>query len=380
MAIFADKSTTMNIKFLSLSLLLSFSLIATSCVSVKVHDNTVTESSNSKTNTKPKNIILLIGDGMGLSQVSAAIYYKDGIPNFERFSTIGLSKTSSGSDLVTDSAAGATVFSAGVKTYNGAIGVNIDTLAVSTIVETLSKDGYSTGIVASSSIQHATPAAFYAHVKHRKMYEEITEFVPNSGVDFFAGGGLKFFNDRKDKRNLLEDAEEAGYKVITDKLPSKNVDGKELILLAEDGMPKMSEGRGDFLPNATKLAVDKLSKNDKGFFLMVEGSQIDWGGHSNDGDYLIEELLDFDKTIGVALDFAKKNGETLVIVTADHETGGFTLSTDGKNYNKIKTTFSTKGHSGTMVPVFAEGPGAHLFNGIYESNEIYFKMMELMEK
>ncbi len=370
----------MKIHFPLLATLLSFIILTTSCVSVQVSENTITQLEPAVKEKMPKNIILLIGDGMGLSQVSAAIYYKDGTPNFERFSTIGLSKTSSGSELVTDSAAGATVFSAGVKTYNGAIGVTSDTLAVSTIVETLSRDGYSTGIVATSSIQHATPAAFYAHVKHRRMYEEITEYAPNSGVDFFAGGGLKFFNDRKDKRNLLENMKEAGYTVITDKLPTKNIEGKELILLAEDGMPKMSEGRGDFLPDATKLALSKLSKNEKGFFLMVEGSQIDWGGHDNDAQYLIEELLDFDKTIGVALDFAKRNGETLVIVTADHETGGFTLSTDGKDYNKIKPTFSTKGHSGTMVPVFAEGPGAYLFNGIYESNEIYFKMMEALGK
>lgn len=365
-------------KFRFLTLLLSFAIIATSCVSVQVSDNTVTPiSSEVKT---PKNIILLIGDGMGLSQVSAAIYYKDGKPNFERFSTIGLSKTSSASELVTDSAAGATVFSTGVKTYNGAIGVDKDTIAVPTIVEQLSKRGFATGIVATSSIQHATPASFYAHVKSRRMYEEITEFAPNSGVNFFAGGGLKYFNNRKDGKDLLATMRAKGYEVITDQLPTTPSEKNELILLAENSMPKMSEGRGDFLPNATKLALEKLSKNEKGFFLMVEGSQIDWGGHDNDADYLIEELLDFDKTIGVALDFAKQNGETLIIVTADHETGGFTLSSDGKDYNKIKPTFSTTGHSGTMVPVFAEGPGASNFNGIFESIDIYHKMMALFEK
>jgi alkaline phosphatase len=212
------------------------------------------------------------------------------------------------------------------------------------------------------------------------MYEEITEFAPNSGVNFFAGGGLKFFNQRKDGKDLLAEMKAKGYEVITDQLPKTPSEKNELILLAENGMPKMSEGRGDFLPNATKLALEKLSKNEKGFFLMVEGSQIDWGGHDNDADYLIQELLDFDKTIGVALDFAKQNGETLIIVTADHETGGYTLASDGKDYNKIKPTFSTTGHSGTMVPVFAEGPGASLFNGIYESNEIFHKMMELYKR
>lgn len=366
----------MRFKFPILLLLLVLSL--NSCVSVQVKENTVTKVSQEI--KKPKNIILMIGDGMGLSQVSAAIYYKNGKPNFERFSTIGLSKTSSASDLITDSAAGATVFSTGVKTYNGAIGVNQDTLAVPTIVEQLSTRGLATGIVATSSIQHATPASFYAHVKSRRMYEEITEFAPNSGVNFFAGGGLKFFNQRKDGKDLLAEMEAKGYKVITDQLPQQPSESNELILLAEDGMPKMGQGRGDFLPNATKLAMEKLSKKEKGFFLMVEGSQIDWGGHDNDADYLIEALLDFDKTLGVALDFAKQNGETLVIVTADHETGGFTLASDGSDYNKIKPTFSTTGHSGTMVPVFAEGPGAFLFNGIYESTEIYHKMMALFDK
>src|SRR5690554_4655002 len=211
------------------------------------------------------------------------------------------------------------------------------------------------------------------------MYEEITEFVPNSGIDFFTGGGLKYFTNRKDNRNLLEAAQKAGYTVITDKLPLKSIEGKELILLADNGMPKMSEGRGDFLPNATKLALNKLSKNEDGFFLMIEGSQIDWGGHDNDADYLIEELLDFDKAIGVALDFAQQNGETLVIVTADHETGGFTLAADGSDYNKINPVFSTTGHSATMVPVFAQGPGSLLFGGIYESILIYAKMMVLLE-
>jgi alkaline phosphatase len=171
-----------------------------------------------------------------------------------------------------------------------------------------------------------------------------------------------------------------GYEVITDKLPKEPSDKNELILLAQNGMPKMSEGRGNFLSNATKLALQKLSKNEKGFFLMVEGSQIDWGGHANDADYLIQELLDFDKTLGVALDFARKNGETLVVVTADHETGGFTLASDNGDYNKIKPTFSTKGHSGTMVPVFAEGPGSSLFGGIYENTAIYHKMMALFVK
>lgn len=369
----------MNIRTITLSLLTLFSISFISCKSDPSEANSVATPTKTEVKT-PKNIILMIGDGMGLSQVSAAIYYKEsGDPNFDRFGTIGLSKTSSYSDRITDSAAGATVFSAGVKTYNGAIGVDKDTIAVPTIVEQLSERGFSTGIVATSSIQHATPASFYAHVEHRRMYEEISEFIAESGVDIFAGGGSKFLTDRKDGRNLLDEIAEAGYLIHTEALPATFSEGKELIVLAEDGMPKMNEGRGDFLTKATRLAIDKLVQNDNGFFLMVEGSQIDWGGHNNDAPYLVEELLDFDETIGAVLDFAAENGETLVIVTADHETGGYTLAVDGKDYNTIKQSFSTSGHSGTMVPVFAEGPGAENFGGIYESNEIYHKMMELLK-
>ncbi len=355
---------------------LFISIFVFSCESKQDKNNTSTTSleSNAAKPKKVKNIIFLIGDGMGLSQVSASQYYNDKTPNFERFSVIGLSKTSSFSDVITDSAAGATALASGIKSYNGSIGVNPDTLAVKTIIEQISPKGISTGVVSTSAITHATPACFYAHVKSRRMEEEIAQFLVNSEVDFFAGGGLKFFNAREDGDNLLKLLEENNFEVQTKELPKKTSKKKQAILLSDKGMPTMIEGRGDFLPEATQLALDYLSKNEEGFFLMVEGSQIDWGGHANDADYLITELLDFDKTLGVALDFAKLDGETLVIATADHETGGFTLASDDGDYNKIKPVFSTDGHSATMVPVFAEGPGSEKFSGIYENTSIYDKI------
>ena len=350
--------------------------------------NTQQELAVSKTTTnkvsaptkKVKNIILLIGDGMGLSQVSASQFYNKKTSNFERFPVIGLTKTSSTSDLITDSAAAATAFASGIKTYNGALGVNTDTLAVKTIVEEISKIGISTGIISTSSIVHATPAAFYTHTKKRSMYEDIAAQLVSSDIDFFAGGGINYFNDRKDKRNLILELEKKGFSINTESLPKNTkpvLNKKQGYLLAPNGMPKMLDGRGEFLTNATKLAIESLSSNEEGFFLMIEGAQIDWGGHDNDADYLISELIDFDNTIGVALDFAKLNGETLVIVTADHETGGFTLAQDNGNYNKIKPVFSTGGHSATMVPVFAKGPNAENFGGIYEDTAIYNKMKSL---
>ncbi|RMA57132.1 alkaline phosphatase [Ulvibacter antarcticus] len=372
----------MKFKFTVVFPILFLFFTSVSCVTAQRTENVVsTVTSQTKLPlTKPKNIILLIGDGMGLSEVSASLFYNENKSNFERFTTIGLSKTSSSNELVTDSASGATALSAGVKTYNGAIGVSKDTIAVETILENVAERGLATGLIATSSIVHATPASFYAHVKRRSLYNDIALALPNSKVDFIAGGGLKFFNMRPDGKNLLQEFENNGFEVNTTELPSEISEKKQAIILAENSMPKMTEGRGDFLPNATALGLKKLSKNPNGFFIMIEGSQIDWGGHDNDAEYLIAELIDFDKAIGVALDFAKNDGETLVIVTADHETGGFTLAADGMDYNKIVPTFSTGGHSATMVPVFAIGPGAALFGGVYENTEIYHKMMTLLSK
>ena len=368
----------MMIKILFNKYLLLSALLAVSCSSPEPQE-VVKEPT-------PKNIILLIGDGMGLSQVSAAFYFQDGTPNFQRFETVGLINTSSSSHTITDSASGATAFSAGVKTYNGAIGVNPDTTIQETILELASEKGMMTGVIATSSITHATPASFYAHEKLRAMEDEIAAWIPKSGVDYFAGGGLKFFNKRKDGVDYIEKLKDNGFEIDTTGMSlgsSLSPDKKYGYLLAEKGMPKMSDGRGDFLPNATAQALSYLSASEKGFFLMVEGSQIDWGGHANDGDYVIQEMKDFDKTLGVALDFAEKDGNTIVIVTADHETGGFTLSstkeTDEKgntksNYNKITPTFSTGGHSTTLIPVFAHGPYSSNFSGIYQNTEIFHKM------
>ena len=354
------------------SLLFSISFLACSTQQVVI---------KSETNTlkKPKNIILFIGDGTGLSQISASQFFNVNPSNFDRFPVIGLMKTSASNSLITDSAAGATAFASGIKTYNGAIGVNVDSTAVPTIVEIVSEKGLSTGLVSTSSITHATPACFYAHTKSRGQEEDIASFLVASEIDFFAGGGLDFFKHRSDGKDLIRVLENNGFSIDTTSLKMASAN-KLGFLLANGGMPKMLNGRGDFLPNATQMAAEQLSQNKQGFFLMIEGAQIDWGGHANNADYLISELIDFDNAIGVALDFAKQNGETLVIVTADHETGGFTLANDGDDYNKIKATFSTNGHTATMVPVFANGPGAALFGGIYENTRIYHKMMNLLDK
>jgi alkaline phosphatase len=359
-------------------------------VSASAPEPAQTNFSQDYSAVQPPNVILLIGDGMGLSQMSSALYFGDTTPNFERFTTVGLSKTSSSSHKITDSAAGATAFSTGKKTFNGAIGVGPDSVAQQTILEYLAENNYRTGLIATSSITHATPASFYAHVDSRRKEFEIAEQLLNSPVDFMAGGGTRFFADRLDERNLLAYANGRNWNIDTNNLSAKpwQPDTHYGYLLAKDGMPRMLDGRGDFLTDATQLAFDYFQSQKAPFFLMVEGSQVDWGGHANNGDYLTTEMLDFDKAIGAALDFAQKEGNTIVIVTADHECGGFALVSEEvevpfqgtqRDYDSLRFSFTSGGHSATMVPVLAYGPNTEGFTGIYENIAIYEKLMALLK-
>lgn len=327
----------------------------------------------------PKNIIFMVGDGMGLSQISAGLYSNGDKLNLERMKTIGLHKSYAADALVTDSAAGATAFSCGQKTYNGAIGVDVDTVAILTILEEAEQKSLATGMVSTSTIVHATPASFIAHNKHRKNYEEIAADFLKTDIDCFIGGGAKFFNNREDGRDLLQELRDKGYQVgdyFNNELESMQINENEnfayLTSLA-DPIPA-AQGR-DYLKQASMMTIEALDKRDNGFFVMIEGSQIDWGGHSNDADYIISEMIDFDNTIGAVLDWAEKDGETLVIVTADHETGGFAIQ-KGSTREKIIAGFTSDYHTAQMICVFAHGPQEELFRGIYENTAIYHKMRE----
>jgi alkaline phosphatase len=222
------------------------------------------------------------------------------------------------------------------------------------------------------------------------MEETIVSQLLDSEIDFFAGGGQDKFIRRSDSIDLLPIAAEKGFIIDTSGLAapgSLKADQKYGFLNAPGGMPKTTEGRGDYLPEATALAIGHLSQNQEGFFLMVEGSQIDWAAHANDAEYLIGEMLDFEKAIAAALDFAKKDGNTLVVVTADHETGGYTLGPDvphpfssiPPDQSVVDPVFASGQHSATLIPVFAFGPGAELFKGIYKNTEINHKMVALVK-
>jgi alkaline phosphatase len=327
----------------------------------------------------PKNVILVIGDGTGINQISALQYFKDGKIHYEDFPVIGLSKISSTS-LITDSAAAATAMACGEKTFNKAIGVNTKGQDLANLIEFMSQKGGSSGLIATSSITHATPASFYAHHTDRNDHDIIASFLPNAPIDFFAGAGLKYFRDRKDQVNLLDTFAQKGFTIETSSLKAYPEAKKLGYLLADKDMPTMIEGRGTFLEDASSLAINHLSSNEQGFFLMVEGSQVDWGGHDNDFDYMISELIDLDNTLGRLMAYAQKDQNTLIVVTGDHATGGLALSADQGDYNTIKPTFSSTGHNADWIPVFAYGPGAELFSGVYENTMIFHKIKSLLSR
>jgi alkaline phosphatase len=335
---------------------------------------------------RPKNVIFLIGDGMGLSQITAARVANGGSLYLDQVQYTGISTTHSASNFITDSGAGGTALATGRKTYNGAIGVGIDSIPIRNIREIFADEGKATGVVVTCAVTHATPATFIAHQVNRNRHEEIAKDVVNSDIDVFMGGGIRYFASRSDSTNLLKVLQEKGYYIDTQSVvknpeinfPAGKIPEKLAGLYAEDHLVRIDSGRGNFLPEATRRAIELLHQREEGFFLMVEGSQIDWGGHANEIGYIISETMDFDQAVGEALRFAATDGRTLVVVTADHETGGLALLSGDCNSGFVTGKFTTSDHSGCMVPVFAYGPGAELFSGIYDNTDIPKKILKAM--
>ncbi len=328
-------------------------------------------------------MIFLIGDGMGMPQITGAMYMNNNKIVFERFKNIGFHKSHSSDNLVTDSAAGATAFASGVKTYNGAIGVNPQKESVPTLLEMAEAKGMATGMVVTSSVTHATPAAFIAHVNGREEAEGIALSFLDTPIDLFIGGGMKSFTKRVDQRDLVVELNARGYDITSyfeQEISELNVKtAKNIGYFTAIGEPLPEREGRNYLPEATSKSLQFLEdRSPEGFFLMIEGSQIDWGGHANDANYVITELLEFDKVIGQVLDWSEANGNTLVVVTSDHETGGFAVN-PGSKLNQIEVAFTTKSHTALMIPVFAAGPGSELFRGMYDNTDIFFKLKNLME-
>lgn len=298
-----------------------------------------------------KYVFYFIGDGMGLNQINVTEMYlsekngRIGITplTFTSFPSVGYATTYSATNSVTDSSAGGTALATGVKTYNGAIGVDVNKNSIESIAEIAKKNGKKVGIVTSVSIDHATPASFYAHQEKRSMYYEIAKDLVKADFDFFGGSG--FLKPNKEKApNIYSVINKAGYTIIKGKkeynekrdLANKIVMIQENINESKSLSYAIDRKEGDLtLPEITKSAIDFLDKkSNDGFFLMVEGGKIDWANHANDGATMINEIIDFDNAIKIAFDFYKKHPkETLIVVTADHETGGLSLGTGSYELN-----------------------------------------------
>jgi alkaline phosphatase len=318
-----------------------------------------------------KNLILLIGDGMGLTHITAARTVNGGNLRMLECDYVGIQSTHAADRYITDSGASGTAIACGEKTNYHAIGVDVNGNPLQNILEIAQNIGYATALLSTASIVHATPAVFYAHRLDRDEYENIALDLCNANVDFFLGGGKNYFDQRSDDINLIDTLSARGYQVVED-LEEYSGNGKAAIIIAENYPPRYSEGRGDVLSEGVVVALEQMNKNDVGFFMMVEGAQIDWGADSNNEEYLMEEMLDFDRAVGVALDFARQDGNTLVVITADHETGGFTLLNGDEEQHSIETGFMTIEHTGTMVPIFAQGPGAEAFSGVFENKDLFY--------
>lgn len=358
----------------------SLKLIALVCASVLIFLPAQAQNQKKAPKVKrPKNIILLIGDGMGTAQIYSGYTAQKGKSNITSMPVSGFCTTFSSDKYITDSGAGGTALATGVKTNNGSIGVDPDGKPVQSILEKAELKGLATGLVSTSAITHATPASFIAHTPNRSKYADIAFDFLKTDIDVFIGGGYNHFAHRADSLNLIDSLIARNYLIARD---LKDVDipstKKLAALLADEHMPQMLKGRGNMLPDATEMALKMLKRNKAGFFIMIEGSQIDWGGHDNNTEYVVSEMVDFDNAVGKALEFAAKNGETLVLVTADHETGGFGIIGGNIQNGEVEGAFLSKDHTATMVPIFAYGPGAEWFTGVQDNTDIFRKCVELL--
>lgn len=385
----------------ALLLLLSLLIVNTSC--------------KSGDTPEAKNVIYLIGDGMGLGAVTSLLLSEDSVTGFEMSPTVGLVETSSANNHVSDSPAGGTALATGVRTKNGYIGLDPEGQKLTSIMLKAQAMGKRTGIVVNTTLTEATPAAFYANVTKRNMTYDIAMQFTESQVDVAIGTGLDPFYNRPDSLDLTATLIDKGYDVYlnweavlnttsdkfvgilpfadvhrrdADKVTASAADGQEVCLAAR--MAASSEGNETqhfseptvYLQKASAKALEVLSRNNRnGFFLMIESAIIDGYGHNNDGEGLITEMREFDNTLRQLIEYVNQNPETLLVVTADHETGGVGVSY--KNHEvggsaPLSMSFSTHGHTGTVVPVFAYGAGAESFGGVMKNAEIPVRIEKLL--
>ena len=318
-----------------------------------------------------RNVIIMIGDGMGLEQVSCAWVVNHGKLNLDLFPTVGLSRTYATNELITDSGAGGTALAAGVKTGYSHVGTAADSTDLASVLVKAHELGKKTGVAVTCHFADATPCDFCCHNEYRYNQDDLIADYVNCGVDYLAGGGLDWFTvNRKDGRDITKEMAAAGYTVALTEDELMKADLPVIGILAPDNLPVAME-RGDLYRHTVARGLDILSREsgDKGFVMMLEGSCIDDWLHGNDIEKAMEELLDFDRTIGDVLQWAAADGHTLVVVTADHNTGALTLQDGNLEEGRIGVAFGSESHNGIAVPFYAWGPGSDAFTGIRENDE-----------
>ena len=328
---------------------------------------------NDGSNAKVRNVILLIGDGMGPGAVNAAMYANGGELTMTNLKTMGYVRTQSADNFTTDSAASGTAYATGQKTKNGYLGVDTSAVAIMNLPEKLSPLGYACGVLSTDDLNGATPAAFFAHQRARGSTAEIWADLAESCLTFASAGSQKTFQDQSLK---TRDAISAEFEVVYSPDDEDVADSDRLLYLPES---VQYEYRGDYLPATTEMAIRYLSERGrKGFFLMVEGARIDKEEHGNDFKGMVEETLDFDKAVEAAIRFAEQDGHTLVIISADHETGAVSLGHCNPDDGYASGTFASSGHSPIMVPLFAYGPRSREFTGTQENSDVSNKIFSIL--
>lgn len=335
-----------------------------------------------------RSLILMIGDGMGLAQVSMLqLEQGDTLTSFDRAQGVALIRTRSANSRVTDSAAAATALSSASKTGNGMLGVDLQGHPLRSMMTRAREAGMPTGIAVTCYLQHATPAAFYAHVPDRNDTRSITRDLLASGVDVLFGGGRKWLAEEcPEGGSGLDALRRRGYFVAGSLAEADTVTQGRLLCVAADEHLAPALGRGDFLPRATRKTLELLdreaARRGTGFLLMVEGSQIDLAGHAGDIAWMQAEMRDFDRAVAEAMAYADRAPGVLVVVTADHETGGLSIPALEADFTRadsgIDYHLSTRNHSATMVPVYLYGTGADRIHGVMDNTELSRRIMELL--
>ena len=314
-----------------------------------------------------RNVVFMIGDGMGLEHVSCAWVLNHGKLNLDNFPVTGISRTYCTDNLITDSGAGGTALAVGQKTAYSHVGTAADGSDLQSVLVKARELGKKTGVAVTCHFADATPCDFCCHNAERYEQEDLIADYVDCGVDYLAGGGLDWFTTKRtDGRDITAELAAAGYNVALDESALMSAGLPAFGILSPDNLPVALE-RGDLFRRMVARGLDLLSADPDGFVMMIEGSCIDDGLHENDLPKAMEEILDFDRTIGDVLEWAAADGHTLVVVTADHNTGALTLQDGDLAEGRIGAAFGNDGHNGIAVPVYAWGPGSRAFTGIKEN-------------